>query len=349
MSESNLKIGAVHIRLPMSKYGLGALGLIALAVGIRIALLAQGWPHTNSDEGTFGMMAINIAFHGDHPIFMYGQNYMGTTQAYLAAGMFHLFGVSLFSLRLGLVLLFALFLFAMYLLTSLLYTKGMALFTLLLLALGSSYVIYRQVQSLGGWVETLFFGACLYFLASWLALTANQETTRVRRNLRLAAYFGWGALVGLCLWSTVVIGPFLLTSGLLLLIFCWRDIRSWAPVLLVVGLLVGGLPLIIYNLHATPGTNSWATLLSLFSSGGAVTHTKLYYLAHGTLGILLISLPAIASKSNICDTSQVLFLGGSGSGVLQCTMVQGAWSLVWIALWVSSVFLAFKMILAKVA
>lgn len=346
MSESSIKIGLVHIRLPMSKYGLSALGLIALAVGIRIVLLSQGWPHTNSDEGTFGMMAINIAFHGDHPIFMYGQNYMGTTQAYLGALMFHLFGISLFSLRLGLVLLFALFMFAMYLLTSLLYTKGMALFTLLLLAFGSSYVIYRQVQSLGGWVETLFFGTLLYFLASWLALTARQEATRTRRILRLAAYFGWGALVGLCLWSTVVIAPFLLTSGLLLLIFCWRDIRSWAPVLLIAGLVVGGLPLIIYNLHATPGTNSWATLLSLFSSGGAPTHSKLYYLAHGTLGILLISLPAIASKSNICDTSQVLFLGGSGSSALQCTLVQGAWSLVWIALWVSSAFLALKMLLS---
>ncbi|HEY6539334.1 MAG TPA: hypothetical protein VIZ18_00275 [Ktedonobacteraceae bacterium] len=346
MSESSIKIGAVQIRLPISKYGLGALGLIVLAVGIRVVLLSQGWPHTNSDEGTFGMMAINIAFHGDRPIFMYGQNYMGTTQAYLGALMFRLFGISLLNLRLGLVLLFALFLYAMYLLTSLLYSKGMALFTLLLLALGSSYVIYRQVQSLGGWVETLFFGALLYFLASWLALTARHEATRARRVLRLLAYFGWGALVGLCLWSTVVIAPFLLASGLLLLLFCWRDIRSWAPVAIIVGLLIGGLPLIIYNLHAAPGADSWTTLLSLFGSSGTAAHSKLYYLEHGTLGILLISLPAIASKSDICDTSQVLFLGGSGPGALQCTLAQGAWSLVWIALWISSAFLALKMILS---
>lgn len=345
MSESSLKIGAVHIRLPFSKYGLGALGLIILAVAIRIILLSQGWPHTNSDEGTFGMMAINIAFHGERPIFMYGQNYMGTTQAYLAALMFRLFGISLLNLRLGLVLLFALFLYAMYLLTSLLYSKGMALFTLLLLALGSSYVLYRQMQSLGGWVETLFFGALLYFLATWLALTARQETTRARRILRLAAYFGWAALVGLCLWSTVVIAPFLLTSGLLLLLFCWRDIRSLAPVAIIIGLLLGALPLIIYNLQAPPGADSWSTVIDLFSTNsGTAVHSKLYYLEHGTLGILLISLPAIASKFDICDTSQVLFLGGSGPGALQCTLVQGAWSLVWIALWVSSAFLALKMI-----
>src|ERR1700730_9922024 len=201
MSESGLKIGPLHIRTPKSIYGLGALLIIAAGIGIRIALLSQGWPHTNSDEGTYGMMAINIAFHGEHPIFMYGQDYMGSTQAYLAAAAFRLFGISLFNLRLGLVLLLALFMYAMYLLTSLLYTKGMALFTLLLLALGSSYVIYRQLQSLGGWVETLFFGALLYFLASWLALTARQEAPPARSRLRLAAYFGWGMLVGLCLWS----------------------------------------------------------------------------------------------------------------------------------------------------
>src|ERR1700730_9144022 len=189
MSESGLKIGPLHIRTPKSIYGLGALLIIAAGVGLRITLLALGWPHTNSDEGTYGMMAINIAFHGDRPIFMYGQDYMGTTQAYLGAVIFHLFGISLFNLRLGLVLLFALFMYAMYLLTRLLYTKGMALFTLLLLALGSSYVIYRQLQSLGGWIETLFFGALLYFLASWLALTARQEATRTRRILRLVAYF----------------------------------------------------------------------------------------------------------------------------------------------------------------
>ncbi|HLX57433.1 MAG TPA: hypothetical protein VKR83_10435 [Ktedonobacteraceae bacterium] len=343
MPESGLKIGPLHIRIPLSIYGLGALLIIAAGVAIRIVLLTQGWPHTNSDEGTYGMMAINIAFHGDRPIFMYGQNYMGTIQAYMAAGLFRLFGVSLFNLRLGLVFLFALFLVSMYLLTSLLYTKSMALYTLLLLILGSSYVIYRQTQSLGGWVETLFFGALLYFLASWLALTADQETASRYRKLRLAAYFGWGALVGLCLWSDIVIAPFIFTSGLLLLIFCWRDIRSWAPVLLIVGVLLGGLPMIIYNLHTTLRNDSLLTAIGLFG-GGVSHHSIFYYLVHGTVGVLLISLPAISSYSNVCDVSQILYLGGSGPGAVQCTLEQGAWTLVWIALWVSSAFLAIKAI-----
>src|SRR6266566_4063185 len=77
------------------------------------------WHHTNIDEGTMGEMAMNIAFRGEHPVFFYGQDYMGALQAYLAAGFFRLFGVSLFTLRLGLVFLFALFLISMYLMASL--------------------------------------------------------------------------------------------------------------------------------------------------------------------------------------------------------------------------------------
>ena len=54
--------------------------------------------------------ALHIAYRGEHPVFLYGQNYMGTIEAYLGALLFHIFGVSSFSIRLGLALMFALFL-----------------------------------------------------------------------------------------------------------------------------------------------------------------------------------------------------------------------------------------------
>ena len=325
-------------RFPISGYTLAALCLIASGVGIRVALLAQGWPHTNSDEGTYGMMAINIALHGDHPVFMYGQNYMGTLQAYIAAGMFHLFGISMFNLRIGLVFLFALFLYAMYLLSSLLYSRGLALFTLLLLCLGSSYVIYRQVQAVGGWTETLFFGALLYFIACWLALPVKRNP-----SLRLAGYFGWGLLVGLCLWSDVVVGPFILLAGLLLLRFCRHELFTIRVlILLVTGIVLGALPMIMYNVHATLRNNSLLTAIGIF--GGGTAHSSLLYqLVHGPLGVLPIGLPAVTGDSSVCgDGSQVLFLGGHGASALSCTLAQGTWSLVWIALWIASACLSLQ-------
>src|SRR5713226_3184373 len=121
-------------RLRISYYGVAALVIIVLAILLRIFLIAKGWPETDSDEGTMGLEAMHIAFRGEHPVFLYGQNYMGTIEAYLGALLFRLFGVSLFSLRLGMVLIFTLFLADMYLLTSLLYTKKLALVTLALLS-----------------------------------------------------------------------------------------------------------------------------------------------------------------------------------------------------------------------
>src|ERR1700686_4825711 len=108
-------------------YEIAALIIIVLAVLLRIILIAKGWPETDSDEGTMGLEAMHIAFRGEHPVFLYGQNYMGMIEAYVGALLFRLFGVSLFSLRLGMVILFALFLVSLYLLTSLLYSKKLAL------------------------------------------------------------------------------------------------------------------------------------------------------------------------------------------------------------------------------
>ncbi|HJT59439.1 MAG TPA: hypothetical protein VJ761_23220, partial [Ktedonobacteraceae bacterium] len=112
----HLKIGPLKIRLHLDIQDLCAIAIIILGVLIRIVLLSQGWPHTTMDEGTMGQMAVHIAKDGQRPIFFYGQAYMGSLEAYLAAPLFQLFGASLFTLRLGLVLLFTIFLTAMYLL-----------------------------------------------------------------------------------------------------------------------------------------------------------------------------------------------------------------------------------------
>src|SRR5256712_8307378 len=105
--------------------------LIIFATVLRIILIGQGWPQTDSDEGTVGLMALHIAYRGEHPVFFYGQGYMGPFEAYVGAGLFFIFGPSLFALRLGLALVFAGFLGSMYVLTNLLYTKRWALISLM--------------------------------------------------------------------------------------------------------------------------------------------------------------------------------------------------------------------------
>src|SRR5438552_4049944 len=129
MMKKLLKSGKMKTLLKyfrISIYDVCTFAIIMLAVLLRVLLIAQGWPGTTSDEGTIGLMALHIAYLGEHPIFFYGQGYMGSLEAYLAAAMFQLFGPSLFALRLGLIFLFALFLVSTYLLTGLLYSKSLA-------------------------------------------------------------------------------------------------------------------------------------------------------------------------------------------------------------------------------
>ena len=172
------------------RYGVAALISILCSVALRFVLIAQGWPATNSDEATMGLMARDIAYRGQLPIFFYGQYYMGALEAYIAAAVFRLSGSSLFSLRLGLVLLFALFLLSTYLLTSLLYSRAWALVVVIILGLGSSFVLTRELSAIGGYPETLLFGSLAFLLAAKLALTYEPGQVLERWRVVMQAG-GW--------------------------------------------------------------------------------------------------------------------------------------------------------------
>ncbi len=95
--------------LRMGPYGLAATAIITLSVLFRTILVAFHFPEVNSDEGKMGIAGIHIAFQGQHPIYHYGQNYLGVLEAYIAAPFFRLFGISDITLRIGMLILFALF------------------------------------------------------------------------------------------------------------------------------------------------------------------------------------------------------------------------------------------------
>jgi 4-amino-4-deoxy-L-arabinose transferase-like glycosyltransferase len=335
----------LRLSLSRNKYGLSALLLIALAVGLRLLLTAQGWPTTNSDEGTFGIMAMHIAYRGGHPIFLNGSNYMGALEAYLGAASFRLFGVSLPALRLGVILLYIFFLTSMYLLTSLLYTKKLALFVLVLLCLGSNAMFLRELYATGGSTQTLFFGSLAFLLATWLSLTREQQVPHAGdRWRRLAAYTVWGLAVGLGIWSDMVVLPFFMLSALLLLLFCWRDLLSWAPLCLLLGFSVGVLPLIAYNLHAAPGQDSFSTFAGLFHGSHVQSASSLAQilrgikLTQGINGTLSMSLPT-ATGDPSCPVPAVEFPSDASPHSAQCALLHRVWSAGYILLWTLSVLL----------
>src|SRR5438552_17969252 len=209
-------------RFRIGPYELCMFAVVVVATVARLVLISYNWPVTNSDEGNMGLLAMHVAYRGELPIFFYGWPYMGPVEGYIAAPLFHLFGVSLFTLRLGLLPLFALFLISMYYLTRLLYTQKFALAIVVLLSLGSNLIIQQQLKAVGEYPEMELFGALIALLACWLALSSHtfsaDATAQVKR--RRAIFYGLlGLAVGVAVWADFLILPVVATAGLLLVLF----------------------------------------------------------------------------------------------------------------------------------
>ncbi len=312
--------------------------IIAVAMGLRLALIAQGWPITNSDEGTWGLEAMHIAFRGEWPIFMYGQSYMGAIVAYLAAIVFHFWGISLFSLRLSMVFMFGLFLLAVYLFTRLLFTKSVAFITIALLSFGSNELFTRDLKEIGGYMETMLFGALLFLLATHLVLSWRADLQPLERKKRFVTYACLGLVTGLSIWSNMLIMPFVVMVIVLLGLFCRSELRTPNTIWLAGGLIIGALPLLIYNVQ-NPAQNSIVTFWLTHSTGG--TSTAVPFTVWDTIrGTFLVSLPQATGAFPLCSLSTTP--GVWRSQISPCMLFQGAWGVGFFLLWVIAVFLTLR-------
>lgn len=269
------------------------------------------------------IMAMNIAYRGAHPLMFYGQNYMGTIEAYLGAGFFHLFGgPSLFALRLGVILQVTLFLIGMYLLARLLFSKPLAIVTLLVLSVGSIPMLTRQMIATGGTSQTLFFGSLAFLLAAWLSTTYKRYPSLGMKLRRCMAYGVWGLAVGLALWSDMVVLPFLAMAALLLLLFCWCELLVWGWVIVLSSIIVGMTPLIIYDLGLH--LNSWKVLAGLVHGSNTAAPKTLSGTLHNIISTVQVSLPT-ATGNPFCPVSEIRVLGGNAPHSLQCTLIHATW------------------------
>ncbi|MGW5561067.1 hypothetical protein ACWER9_28090 [Micromonospora sp. NPDC003944] len=245
--------------------GLAVLG----GVGYRLGLLLHAAPPTNSDEATMGLAALHIARGEGFPVWFYGQQYMGTLEAYLAAPGFALAGgPSLLGLRLPTLALYALFLLLAWRLT--LRLTGDLWFGLLvvaLLALGSDRVVKNQLIAGGGYPEMNAAGAALALLAVDLATgrpgRATAETGQ-RPGWRLARWATWGLLAGLMLWVDPLVLPYVVATGAVLVAFCRRELWGAAGALLGAAAVLGAAPLLLHS--ALTGRNPLHAVLA--ASGG---------------------------------------------------------------------------------
>ena len=305
--------------------------IIGAATLWRLILIGLGWPLTNSDEGTMGIMALHVAYQGAHPTFFYGQHYMGPLEAFLAAGLFRLFGPSLLLLRMVTLGLFILALIGMYLLSRMLFSRAWALVPLLLVGAGSGPAMATELRAIGGYAETLLLCSLLFLCASWLALSYQPQPTKRAQVRRWLAYLLWGLVAGLGLWSDMLIAPSILASGLLLLLICRRELVRPLPLLcLLAGLGIGAFPLISYNLHAAPGQDSLSVIKGLQGVGNLVFYTP-SALLHEVGNTVGISLPLMTGEP-FCPVTELPYLGPTSTPALSCALVRGAWGLGYVLL-----------------
>lgn len=225
--------------------------LVGLAgVGYRLALLLADAPPTNSDEATMGLAALHIARGEDFPVWFYGQAYMGTLEAYLAAPLVALAGPSVLVLRLPTLALYALLLALSWRLTRRLGgDRWFALLVVGFLALGSDRVVKNQLIAGGGYPELNPAVVALALLT--VSLCAGVPGARLPRRAaaRLPRWAGWGLVSGLLLWADPLILPFVLALGAVLAGWRRRELIGRAGAVLAAGLLLGAAPMLLDSLR----------------------------------------------------------------------------------------------------
>ncbi len=216
----------------------GLAAILLLGGALRFWLLARDIPTLNSDEATVGLMALHV-LRGEWTVFYWGQSYMGSIEAILAAPWIALLGPTSLALRLIPTLAGLAFIATAYALAARLFSPRVGLVSAALLALGPPFFVILSMRALGGYPETLLFGNLLLLLA----LAGSRPG---RQGLRHAAAFG--LLAGLALWTDLLVVPYLLAAGA---IFWWQrrtDLLGRTGLALIAGLLLGASPALVYNI-----------------------------------------------------------------------------------------------------
>ncbi len=311
--------------------------IIMMATLIRVFLLASGWPPLDGDQGTMGLAALHI-FHGtDYPIFFYGQTYMGTIEAYIAALIFHILGISTFSLRIGLLFFYVGFLINMFLFIRKLFSANFAVFTILLLALGAPDILYWQLSP-RIYPEIPFFASSLLLIAVHLALKLEHQYSipQQRRHFLqkdLWFYGMWGVIAGFSIYDDPLIIPFVVISGLILLICLYRRKVMINYIVIIVTFLIGISPIFIYiALH--PGSSVFQIVTSAFSSSSTSLFSLngLKILALQSVHTVLISIPVMTGGNALCTTGEVDHLGGYDPATETCIGIHALWGVFITAL-----------------
>ncbi|HEY3448214.1 MAG TPA: glycosyltransferase family 39 protein [Myxococcales bacterium] len=235
--------------------------LSGCAVAWLAAFLAFSHGGIEGDEAIVGLMATHIAHGQNFPVWFYGQEYMGSLEAFATAPWIWLLGTSPWAIKLTASCFALVWIWASWRLARRVFGPGSAaLATALYLACGPLFLTLWATKLRGGFVS-------LWAIGTLVLLLAHLEGTEQPRPWR---WLVMGVLAGLGAYLNLLVAPYLIAAFLFLL----TRRRLFRPALVALGLggfLAGAAPLLVYNFN-----HQWTTFRFLLGSdsskGSALTH-----------------------------------------------------------------------------
>ena len=214
-----------------SRFSLSLPLLLCLLIALLLRIWLTYYTHgiIDGDEAMVGIQAEHI-LRGEHPIYFYGQAYMGSLEAYLVAILFAIAGPSVWALRaepilLSLVVVALTWKFAGMLaeaaqlppFATQIFKTVAALFA----AIPPLYDTVLELRTLGGYIET--FILMLLLLMSVYKLTRRWHMGASKPELALR-WLGIGFIVGLGFWVDPLIASAVAAAAIWILIFCASEL-----------------------------------------------------------------------------------------------------------------------------
>lgn len=312
--------------------------ILLLAAVLRLTLASRGWPYSNSDEATTGLMVDDIIWHGVHPFFTYGEHHVGSLDAYLQVPAFLLFGPINFALHITTTIQMLLFLLVFYGFTRTIYSPLVAVVTLVLLAFGPYQQLFYGLRAGHYAQDMLLLGALLMTLVLLRLRRPARAWTKWTLDL------GIGLVAGLALWSTILLLPFVLAAALALGVEAYR-LRRAAPslfrqaLLTLSGGIIGLLPFLI-----TAVTTRGVIFIEALRASSETSDPSL---PAGPVGLLLsfgqqitatllFGLPQMLGRETVCVQCPIWPYPGSTlapAEALRVALISAPFSLLAIGCW----------------
>jgi hypothetical protein len=189
--------------------------LAALAVAARLPFLLRSDRFFDSDEAVEGLMALHV-LRGEFPAVLWGQDYKGVPEVYLAAAFFAIAGPSVAALKAATLACFVVLLWVQFTLLTRLFSRRVAWAASLLLVAGPPSLVAWSLSANAEIILTMLAGGVL--LLAWDRWNADGS----RRWLALAAM-----AAGFGLWVHQYIVYYLVA---LALATWWAQPKRWEAI-----------------------------------------------------------------------------------------------------------------------